>query len=187
VVNLLQSHEEVASAALFIGGSAPRFYYNVTPKAPAANIAQVLINARRAEDTPALVAKLRDELDRTITGARCVVKQLEQGPPVDTPIQVRLTGDDLDTLRARADQVADALKRAGGYHVHDDLGHRSPTLNLQVDQDRATAFGVIPPGDHRRGPIGIRGDQGHGITRCRAPHPGRALSSLAKNATRSMN
>ena len=145
VTRLLQRHEEVVSGAVFVGGSAPRFYYNVTPKAPDDHLAQVLINTRNADEVPALVARLRTELDREISGARCVVKQLEQGPPVDTPIQIRLTGDDLDTLRGLADQVGSALREAGGYKVHDDLDQRVPTLQIGIDQDRASAAGVVGP------------------------------------------
>lgn len=145
VVRLLQQQPEIESAALFLGGSGPRFYYNVTPKAPADHLAQVLINTRRAEDVPALVARLRTALDRDITTARCVVKQLEQGPPVDTPIQIRLTGPKLETLRTLADQVATALRDAGGYKVHDDLGQPAPTLELAIDQDKASALGIVTP------------------------------------------
>jgi len=42
--------------------------------------------------------KLRAELDRNIPGARCIVKQLEQGPELDEPIQARISGDNLDIL-----------------------------------------------------------------------------------------
>ncbi len=145
VFRLLKGHEEIESGAIFIGGSGPRFYYNVTPKAPANHLAQVLINTRTAEEVPALVAKLRDELDREIPGVRCVVMRLEQGPPVDSPIQIRLTGGDLETLRSVAAQVSTALRDARAYHVHDDLGSPTPTLDLTVDQDRASALGVVAP------------------------------------------
>jgi len=33
----LKTHEEVATAAVFTGGTAPRFYYNVAPKEPASS------------------------------------------------------------------------------------------------------------------------------------------------------
>lgn len=143
VFRLLKAHDEIESGAVFMGSSGPRFYYNVTPKAPADHLAQVLLNTRRAEDVPDLVVKLRAELDREIPGARCVVKQLEQGPPVDTPIQIRLTGDDLEMLRGLADQVTAAIRDADGYKVHDDLGTRAPTLDIAIDQNRANALGVV--------------------------------------------
>ena len=142
VEGVLKSHDTIASAAVFAGGTAPRFYYNVAPREPASHLAQVLINTYRAEDVPPLLVQLRAELDRRIVGARCVVKQLEQGPPVEAPIQVRISGKDADDLRELADHVADALRGAGAYKVHDDLGRRVPTLQIDIDQQRANSLGI---------------------------------------------
>jgi multidrug efflux pump subunit AcrB len=142
VVGVLKNHEEVASAAVFSGGTAPRFYYNVEPKAPANYLAQILINTRDAHEVDGLIVKLRRELDESVPGARCVVKPLEQGPPVNEPIQIRLSGENLDRLRLLADQVATELRAAGGYHVFDDLGLRMPNIQIDIDQDRANSLGL---------------------------------------------
>jgi len=142
VTALLRQHREVASAAIFTGGTAPRFYYNVAPKEPANYLAQILINTRTAEDVPKLLARLRGELDRSIPSARCTARQLEQGPPVEEPIQVRLSGEKLDELCRLAEEAAAVVRRAGGYHVFDDLGLRMPSLEIQIDQDRANSLGL---------------------------------------------
>ncbi len=141
-VEIIKSHEEVASAAIFTGGTAPRFYYNVEPKEPANYLAQILVNTRTAHDVRPLLVKLRRELDAAVPGARCVVKELEQGPPVKEPIQIRLSGENLDKLRLLADQTAAELRAAGGYHVHDDLGLRMPNIQIEIDQDRANSLGL---------------------------------------------
>ncbi len=141
-VNSIKAHEEVTSAAVFTGGTAPRFYYNVEPKEPANYLAQILINARDEHEVKPLLVKLRQELDTNVPGARCVVKQLEQGPPVKEPIQIRISGENLDKLRGLADQAAAALRAAGGYHVFDDLGLRMPNIEIGIDQDRANSLGV---------------------------------------------
>jgi multidrug efflux pump len=141
-VALIKAHEEVASAAIFTGGTAPRFYYNVEPKEPANYLTQILINTRTEHDVKPLLVKLRQELDAKVPGARCVVKELEQGPPVKEPIQIRLSGENLDKLRLLADQTAAELRTAGGYHVHDDLGLRMPNIQIEIDQDRANSLGV---------------------------------------------
>ncbi len=139
---LIKRHEEVVSAAVFTGGTAPRFYYNVEPKEPANYLAQILINTRRNDDVAGLLVKLREELDHSVPGVRCVVKQLEQGPPVKEPIQIRLSGDNLDKLRQLADLTAAELRAAGGYHVFDDLGLRMPNIEIAIDQDRANSLGL---------------------------------------------
>ena len=141
-VELIKRHEEVVSAAVFTGGTAPRFYYNVEPKEPANYLAQIIINTRRDDDVAGLLIKLREELDHSVPGVRCVVKQLEQGPPVKEPIQIRLSGDNLDKLRQLADQTAAELRTAGGYHVFDDLGLRMPNIQIDIDQDRANSLGL---------------------------------------------
>ena len=141
-VNIIKTHEEVTSAAIFTGGTAPRFYYNVEPKEPANYLAQILINTRHEHEVKPLLVKLRRALDESVPGARCVVKQLEQGPPVKEPIQIRLSGANLDKLRGLADETKDALRAAGGYHVHDDLGLRMPNIQIEIDQDRANSLGV---------------------------------------------
>ena len=142
VMTQLKQHEEIVSAAVFSGGTAPRFYYNVEPRPPANNLAQVLVNTRTQDDVPPLLVKLRAALDKNIVGARCIVKQLEQGPPVGAPIQVRFSGENLDVLRGLADQGAAAIRAAGGYHVYDDLGYRTPNISIEVDQDRANSLGI---------------------------------------------
>ena len=156
VVALLSKHEEIDSAAVFTGGTAPRFYYNVAPKEPANYLAQILINTRRAGDVPGLLVNLRTELDRHVAGARCVVKQLEQGPAVDEPIQIRISGESLDELSRLSDEVAAVLRAAGGYHVHDDLGLRMPNLKIDIDQDRANSLGLGQRTDWARCPGRLR-------------------------------
>jgi len=143
VTRRLGQHSEVIGAAVFVGGTAPRFYYNVAPREPAPYLAQVLVNVRDARAVPGLVAQLREELDREIAGARVLVKELEQGPPVEYPIQVRFSGGDLDELRRMGDEAAAILREAGGYKVNDDLGLRMPTLRVDIDQARANALGVV--------------------------------------------
>lgn len=141
-VATIKGHDQVLSAAVFTGGTAPRFYYNVEPKEPANYLAQILINTRQADDVTDLLVKLRKELDESVPGARCVVKQLEQGPPVAEPIQIRISGENLDKLHLLADRVAAELRAAGGYHVFDDLGLRMPNIQIDIDQDRANSLGL---------------------------------------------
>jgi multidrug efflux pump subunit AcrB len=141
-MSLIREHPEVRSAAVFRGGTAPRFYYNVSPKEPATYLAQILVNTREDKDVPGLLVKLREELDGRVAGARCTVKQLEQGPPVDEPVQVRISGENLDVLRHLADEASGILRTSGGYHVFDDLGLRMPNIQIDIDQDRANSLGV---------------------------------------------
>jgi len=142
IAEILRSEASIVNAVLFCGGTAPNFYYNVLPREPAPSLAQVLINTHHASDVPRLIAGLRSKLDREITNATCVVRQLDQGPAMEAPIMIRLAGDDLSVLRDQADTVAKALRDAGGYKVHDDLGEPVRRLSVEVNQNRANALGI---------------------------------------------
>ncbi|HVU25430.1 MAG TPA: efflux RND transporter permease subunit [Opitutus sp.] len=142
VAAIVRRHAEVDNIGVFYGGTAPRFYYNVSPKEAAAYLAQIVVNTYDQEIVVPLIAELRQEIDATVPGARILAKQLEQGPPVEFPIQLRVTGPDLDVLRRLSDNYAAILRKHGGYKVQDDLGQRLPTLRIDVDQDRANTLGV---------------------------------------------
>lgn len=144
VLRLLAPHPPVAGGAIFTGGSGPRFYYNLTPRAPADHLAQFLVTTRHEDEVPALVSALRAAIDRDITGARCVVRRLEQGPPVEAPIQIRVTGPDRGALRQAADGITAALTHAGGYKVHDSLGNPVAETRVSLDPARARSAGVDP-------------------------------------------
>ena len=133
----LQREAAIQSAVVVSGGGTPMFYYNLLPRQPAANVAQVLVNTRHAEDVPELIVHLREIFDREIKDALCLVKQIEQGPALETPIQIEISGAD---LQAKIAQVANALRAAGAYQVHDDS-----TLLSRIDQQRTVTVKALAP------------------------------------------
>ncbi|MBN8418069.1 MAG: efflux RND transporter permease subunit [Verrucomicrobia bacterium] len=133
----LQKEESIQSAVVVSGGGMPMFYYNLLPRQPDSNVAQVLVNTRRAEDVPALIVHLREIFDREIKDALCVVKQIEQGPALETPIQIEISGDDLLT---KTGQVSKALRDAGAYKVHDDSG-----ILTHINQQRTVTVKALAP------------------------------------------
>lgn len=133
----LQKEEAVQSAVVVSGGGTPMFYYNVLPRQPAANVAQVLVNTRHAEDVPALIVHLREVFDREIQDALCLVKQIEQGPALETPIQIEISGGDIP---AKTAQVRQALTAAGAYKVHDDS-----EVITRINQRRTVTVKALAP------------------------------------------
>jgi multidrug efflux pump subunit AcrB len=134
----IAQEDAVTRAAIITGTGLPMFYYNVRPREPGDHVAQVLLNTRSADDVPGLLVKLRGRLDKEVTEARCIVQQLQQGPAMEAPIQVQITGDDLDVLRAKANEASRLLTDAGAYKAHDDLGPRIATPMIRLKEDGAS-------------------------------------------------
>ncbi len=134
--------EVLDSVTSFVGGGGPRFWFSVAPELLQPNYAQILIQATSVEDTAPLVIPLQHALSQ-VPGARIDMRQLETGQPVGVPVQIRLTGQDDQTLR----QLAERVKRILGNdpdteRIRDDWGASSLSVKLQVDSDRANLAGI---------------------------------------------
>ena len=72
------------------------------------------------------------------------------GPQSDRPIVVRIFGVEADELERRAQEVRDRLDRTDGVvATRLSADPQEPTVQIEVDLDRAQAFG-LKPGDVRR-------------------------------------
>lgn len=91
---------------------------------------QTVIDERLAKDYP--------EFDVDIMGTEADIDAL-----VGSGIQIRITGDDLDTLRDEAVRLSDALKGIDGIaSVDDGLGNVEPEIRITVDKEEATKVGL---------------------------------------------
>ena len=135
--------EVLESLTTFVGGGGPRFWFSVAPEQQQLNYAQVIIQVKDKHDTSHLIGPLQEALSSRIAGARVDVRQLESGKAVGLPVQVRLSGDDIPTLRALARQVKDIFNSIpSAARTRDDWGDESFTVKLQTDSDRANLAGI---------------------------------------------
>ncbi|MBL8191074.1 MAG: efflux RND transporter permease subunit, partial [Acidobacteria bacterium] len=131
------------SMTTFTGGGGPRFWFSVAPEHRQLNYAQVIIQMNDKRDTGKLVADMQRELSAKVPGARIDVRQLETSRAIDAPVEVRISGQDLTTLRNLAEQVKEIFRAIPeADRVRDDWGAESFVANLQVEQDRANLAGL---------------------------------------------
>ena len=139
----LKKEPLIVEYATFLGGSAPRFYYNVNPEPPANNYGQLLINTKDAHETPLLVASLRQRLAQVAPEARVIVKELQQGELLPAPIEVRISGEDLAALKGLGSQVESALRESpGSTYVHHDFREDSMRLHVNVNTEVSNRLGL---------------------------------------------
>ncbi|MFZ8983127.1 MAG: efflux RND transporter permease subunit [Steroidobacteraceae bacterium] len=127
-----------------LGHENPRVYYNVVPRSYAANIAEVLVELERykAGPTGRLLDELRAHFD-AYPAARISVREFQNGPPINAPVEIRLIGPDLEVLRALAAETeAMILAVEGARDVENPLRLQRTDLDLQVDTDKAALFGI---------------------------------------------
>ncbi|MEQ1761818.1 MAG: efflux RND transporter permease subunit [Pyrinomonadaceae bacterium] len=138
-----EPREVLQSLTTFAGGGGPRFWSSVSPELQQLNYAQIIIQVKDKHDTANLIEPLQSALSSRIPGARIDVRQLETGKAVGIPVSIRLTGEDITTLRDLAERTKAMLEKTGiTERIRDDWGEESFNLRLQTDADRASIVGV---------------------------------------------
>ena len=137
---------EPQSVHWFFGESAPSFYYNVIAnRRGTQNFGQAVVRLGDDRDPIAVIAALQRMVDAEIPSARVIVRQLEQGPPFEAPIEVRLFGPDLTVLRRLGDDVRARLQMMPEVTtVRADLAEVLPQLRFRVRPAVASTLGVTP-------------------------------------------
>jgi multidrug efflux pump subunit AcrB len=143
-IEAVLSHEPlVKEYTSFLGESAPRFYYNVNPQAPAANYAQILVNTKKVKGTPQLVKELRQLLPDVAPEAKIFVKELQQGQVMEAPVEVRIFGDDIATLQTLGNQAEEILRHTpGATYVHTDWHEDAWQVGVNVREEVANRMGL---------------------------------------------
>ncbi|MGF1522009.1 MAG: efflux RND transporter permease subunit [Leptolyngbyaceae cyanobacterium] len=137
-------HEEVRDVHWFLGESAPKFYYNLTGnRENQAQYAQAMVQLKSEQNVEGIVQEIQAELDPLFPSARVIVQQLQQGPPYDAPVEMRLYGPDIATLRRLGIEVREMLAAIPDVvHVRDDLTEAQPKLGLTVDNEQVQQAGL---------------------------------------------
>ncbi len=142
VEEVLAAEPAVAAFTVNLGKGSPRFYYNEVRANESPNYAEVLVSLKPGLEVGAYVEDLKPRL-RRISGAAVEPRTLEQGPLIGAAVEVRLRGDDLETLAALAQQVRQRIAGVPGVtDLRDSMGERSPRLVLALDKRKAGLLGV---------------------------------------------
>ena len=143
IQELLSADDRVLHQSWFFGESAPTFYYNVVPRRRNTSFyAQAFIDIDSNLDQVAFVRQLQDRFDREITNGRVIVRRLEQGPPFDAPVEVRISGEQLSTLQDAGEKVRQLLMACN--HVTQTRSD----LNDSIDQWKWTPDVALERDDH---------------------------------------
>ena len=128
----------------FAGRSAPTFYYNVVPRRRGTPFyAQAIIDLRDGYEAERVVSRLQGKLDQSFPAARTVVRQLQQGPPFDAPVEIQIQGPDLEVLRELGGRLRLLLTQLSDViHTRSDLEDTVAKLALEVDTRRAAQAGL---------------------------------------------
>jgi multidrug efflux pump subunit AcrB len=140
----LEGRPEIDHSVDFVGSGAPRFYLPLDQQLQTPNFAQFVTTAKSVEDREKLARWLEPTLRNDFPAIRTRLSRLENGPPVGYPVQFRVSGDDIATVRSIAEKVAATMRgNPGTANVQfdwDEPAERS--VRFEVDQKKVRELGV---------------------------------------------
>ena len=155
----LGKREAVRHVYANVGRGNPKIYYNVQSLAERSTRGELFVLTQEYDpaQTPLLLDSLRAEFD-AYPDARIQVLEFENGPPIDAPIAMRVTGERLDSLRAIAARVEQVLTQTEGTRdVVNPLRVARTDLRLRPDRAKAGLYGVPTAEVDRAVRLGLEG------------------------------
>lgn len=143
------------------GHGNPQIYYNIFMRQTRSDIGELFVELHRydARETPALYDRWRREFSE-YPAAQIIVKPFENGPPVEAPVAIRISGNDLKELDRLAAAVEHAMhETAGTRDVVNPVRLKRTDINLGIDSDKAALLGVPAATIERTVRLAIAGER----------------------------
>ncbi|MEM9067045.1 MAG: efflux RND transporter permease subunit [Myxococcota bacterium] len=127
----------------FLGETPVPFTLGYSPEPSLSGYCELMIRTHSHDD----VAEIMERLDRwaieTFPDVQTYIRELATGPPVDKPIQIRISGPDTDRIFQIVDDVQNRLGEIQGTrNIDHDWGGRQKKIVVRIDEERARRVGV---------------------------------------------
>jgi len=136
---------DVQYYATNVGMGNPQIYYNEIRSIKKPNFAEIFVQldpTSSVERKMFLIDSLRNEWS-PFHGAKVQINNFEQGPPVIAPVEVRLLGDNLDSLRALSFKIENLIKSVPGtIYVNNPVSNLQTDLRVKINKEKAALLGI---------------------------------------------
>jgi multidrug efflux pump len=140
----LGTRPEIDHFVDFVGAGAPRFYLPLDQQLAAPNFAQFVVTAKSVKDREKLAGVLAEALRTDYPSLRTRISRLENGPPIGFPVQFRVSGPEIGTVRQLSEEVAGVMRAnpdtANVQFDWDEPAERS--VHFEVDQTKARQLNI---------------------------------------------
>ena len=128
-----------------VGMGNPQIYYNEIRSFKKANFAEIFVQldpTTSVERKLYLIDSLRNEWT-PFHGAKVQINNFEQGPPVLAPVEVRLLGDNLDSLRSLSFKIEQLIKKIPGtIYVNNPISNLQTDIRVKINKEKASMLGI---------------------------------------------
>ena len=139
----LASNPDIEHWSSYVGQGATRFLLSFDPTPASAYVGQIIIVTKDLEARNRVRPQLQAWLKEAFPGTDAFVKLLDIGPPVGRPVQYRVSGPDVETVRDLANGLAAAIGKSPDLaDITFDWNEPSRVVKVDVLQDNAAQLGI---------------------------------------------
>ncbi len=140
--HILRQAPRVVSVASFKGCSSPRFQTSYAPQIAGTNYAQFIVNTTGIKETVEVLDEYAPRYTDAFPDARVRFKQLSYSEAVH-PVEFRLSGEELDTLRRDANKLLELMRGMPELIlVNTDLNEPLHTTKVTLREDEASRLSI---------------------------------------------
>nr|WP_310542533.1 efflux RND transporter permease subunit [Phenylobacterium sp.] len=157
----LAAEPAIVWTAANLGRGNPQIFYNQQQRQTQTSYAEVFAGLKvwEPEASPRLLDALRADL-AAYPGARISLVAFQNGPPIEAPLAVRISGENLDVLKGLAARAEQILKATPGTRdVGNPIRLDRTDLDLGVEEDKAAALGVSAGAVRRIARLALSGEE----------------------------
>ncbi len=138
-----ENNKEVTNFVTFIGESAPRFWLAYNQELASSEYSTILVNTKDFTSKSRIKKEIESFAKSRFPNMQVDAKDLSNGPPVTKPIEIRISGKDIDILFKMASNIKQELTKIDGVkNISDDWGLKNKKLIVNIDEAKALKEGI---------------------------------------------
>ncbi|MDD4226159.1 MAG: efflux RND transporter permease subunit [Mariniphaga sp.] len=141
MATILMNDDRVTNVTSFIGTSSPRFHTVYAPNMPSPSYGQILVNTVSNEATREVANEYDKKYGDYFADAhvKCKILALQKNR---NPIEIRITSDSINDIRAVESQIHDILKSTDNVTwIRNDWEEKQQNIRVDLERDRANRLG----------------------------------------------
>ncbi|WP_413110313.1 efflux RND transporter permease subunit [Thaumasiovibrio sp. DFM-14] len=133
---IIQQEAGIEAVNWVVGGDFPSFYYNMVGRQRgSANYAHAMIKTDTWLTADTLIPRIQKKLDDQLPQAQVIVRKLEQGPPFNAPIELKVSGPNIETIRSVSESLRYLLATTPYVvHTRETMLPGVPAITVHIDQ-----------------------------------------------------
>ena len=144
VDQILRQKKSITETSWFAGENIPKFYYSLIPLSDGiTSFAESMVTATDQTSIEALMPPLQEELSLAFPNYEILVLELNAGPPISAPLEVRVVGPSFEILNEIGEEVRAIMSRIESVKsTRMSLKTGRPQITIKAREDDVSIAGL---------------------------------------------